>query len=130
MTKHGWILLVVIVLMVSCEGPVGPQGPAGPAGPTGATGPPGQDFQYFTGTAAVNSEGGAAVALPVGAGDSTHPPLVNCWVGDNSGVWIKVGWDVSEFGATAGIVWVTNHWVAVLIGGVPEGWIFYVVAAW
>lgn len=129
MTKQVWILLVAVILMVSCEGPMGPAGPTGLTGPTGPTGAAGLDFQYFRASAVLNSEGGASIALPVGAGTSTKPILVNCYMGDGSGVWLLIGTDLSEGGVTSGLVWSTDHWVAALIGGVP-GWIFYVVAAW
>jgi len=122
--KRALILITVIVLMAACKGPAGPLGPTGPQGPTG---PPGQDFSYFNGSATVKSDGTATIALPVGAGTANKAPLVNCYLGDGSGVWLLIGTDINS--ATAAIVWSTNHYVAVVMGAVP-GWTFWVSAAW
>lgn len=129
MNKYVWIFLVAVCLIVSCKGPVGPTGPQGPAGAQGLTGPAGKDFTYFTGLATVKSDGTAVVDLPIGAGTYSKPPLVTCLLGDGTGVWLVIGTDVSAGGATAGLVWASNHWRVVLIGGVP-GWQFLVIAAW
>jgi len=121
--------------MVACKGPAGPMGPkgiqglTGPTGITGPTGEAGEDFSYFNDSATVDYDGTAAIALPIGAGTATKAPLINCYIGDGSGVWLLLGTDVSPGGATAAIVWAENQYVAVVVGA-PPGWIFWVSVAW
>lgn len=127
MTKYIWILLVAIVLIVGCEGPAGPKGNTGDRGPIGLTGP---SPLNFSGSATVNSLGEAYVDLPIGFGTYSQPPVITCYLGDGSGVWLIVGTDVSIGGVTAGILWVSNHWRVGLIGGAVPGWTFLVEAVW
>ena len=130
MTKYIWILFVAIVLIVGCEGPAGPKGDTGSTGSTGPTGLTGPSPLNFSGSSVVNFLGEATVDLPIGFGTLSQPPVITCYTGiSGAGAWLVVGMDVSVGGATAGIVWVTNHWRAVLLGGVP-GWIFMVEAVW
>lgn len=124
--KRALILIAVIILMASCEGPEGPLGPTGPQGPAG---PAGQDFEYFSGSATVKSDGSATIALPVGAGTKNRAPLVNFYIGDGSGTWLSIATDVSPGGAIAGISWQGSRYIAVVMGA-PPGWIFWVSAAW
>jgi len=124
--KKTLILIMGITLMVACKGPIGPVGPIGPEGLQGPIGPAGEDFSYFHGSATIKADGTAAIALPVGAGTATQAPLINCYIG-YSGSWLLLGTDTE--GATAGIVWSTNHYIAV-VQGAPPGWTFWVEAAW
>ena len=129
MLKRALILVTVIILMMGCKGSEGPEGPLGPMGPMGPTGPPGQDFSYFSDSTVIEADGTAVIHLPVGAGTASKAPLINCYIGDGSGVWLLLGTDVSPGGATAAIGWVTDHYIAMVIGA-PAGWIFWVSAAW
>ena len=130
--KRTLILVAILVLIAGCKGPAGPAGPTGPqglTGPQGPAGPAGQDFTYWSDWSYVNNQGNATVTLPIGAGTFNAAPLINCWIGDGSGAWLLLGTDVSAGGATAGIVWQNNRWVAKVLGA-PPGWIFWVNAAW
>lgn len=72
-----WIVLVLALAVVSCEGPTGPEGDMGIRGEPG----PGTR-EVVTGTA--TSDVGV-VALPPGL-DMDDPPIVQCWRVDPDGV--------------------------------------------
>lgn len=97
------LVLLLVPLIVACEGPTGPagqqgaqgvagptgltgpQGPAGPAGPTGPQGPAGPGALSFFYSGRLNASGGASVLLPAEAGTILRLPQITCWVADSAG---------------------------------------------
>lgn len=119
--------LLLIAVLVACEGPVGPQGPEGPAGPQGPQGPGPQRLTFIV---RANSLGNASQVLPAIVGtDPNRAPALICLTSDQptGSPWLLVAFD--DVGAACGVVFstTTNTWTAVMIGTAANWYAQFIV---
>jgi len=120
-----FVLPVLGLFLMACEGPAGDAGPMGPAGPQGERGEPGPGTRIvLTGTTSGN--GSASAQLPAEAGTMSNPPSIVCYLSDNpDGPFLQLS---TEFyvGVTCGLVQNAGALHAVLTGA-PPGWYYRLV---
>lgn len=134
MRKSAVMLMLTVVL--GCEGPIGPPGPQGPAGaqgPQGLPGPAGPAGQPGPGTRAnltaiADATGFASALAPSAAGsDASRPPGMACYEASSpsNGIWLAVGDGFSSTSTYCTLVLVSGRWEARMRNMIP-GW----TAAW
>lgn len=133
---HRAILLLPLLVVFGCEGPMGPAGPAGPAGspgtpgaqgPQGPQGPSGIRVLNFRGQA--NGAGEAFVSLPVEVGTLANPPVLTCYISStSSGPYLTLSTDTNSQSA-CGLGQSGGSLVVVLVG-IPPFWHYRVSVAY
>ena len=119
-------LLVSVLLLSGCEGPMGPEGPQGPAGPQGPPGPEGAT--RFMAEGVIGAAGGVNVSLPTGTA-STNLPSVTCWISPDQATWLDVSQPPfdPEGDPFCGLTNVNTAQPRVTLLNVTEGWHFVIV---
>jgi hypothetical protein len=77
------LALILPLAAAACEGPTGPRGP---------TGPPGEATR-FTHIGVLDQTGWGEVLLPAAAGTMEDPPLLSCYVADDTWYWYVIHTD-------------------------------------
>jgi Collagen triple helix repeat (20 copies) len=111
-------------------GPTGPMGPAGPAGPPGPVGPPGS-LNRADATGVFGSSGAFTGLLPAGATAGGSLPAVACYISDTGMTWLAVAQVPDSPNAPyCGLTGIGSTTPALtIINGTP-GWQYYLIAVW
>lgn len=78
--------LLVPLALVACDGPIGPAGPPGPPG----------DASRFSYIGVLDASGYGELLLPVEAGTIDDPPLLNCYVAEDTWYWYVINTDLEN----------------------------------
>ena len=134
MLKRVAAVLLAVLPLVACDGPIGPagqdgldggQGAQGIQGPPGPAGP-GTRLNYFR---TLGADGATTQALPAAVGTNPQlPPVFGCYTSSSlSGTWLVVADGRYSTDLSCGLVFGNGVWNAVMLHGVPGWWAAFVV---
>jgi hypothetical protein len=78
--------ILLPLALVACDGPMGPEGPPGPPG----------DASRLSHIGVLDAAGLGEVLLPPEAGTIDDPPLLNCYVAEDTWYWYVINTDLDN----------------------------------
>jgi hypothetical protein len=126
-------MLLSLILLAACEGPLGPAGPTGPQGPQGPPGPAGPPgaLNRADATGLFGPSGTFSGLLPAGATAGGSVPAIACYISNDGRTWLAVAQIPSASGDPyCGLTGIGTTTPAItIINGTP-GWHYYLIAVW